>query len=258
MTPTRRPVRTLSDLTAEGLIGAGQAEFLAAAGRAGKSVIVCGSSRSGRTTLLRALVNELDPQRSVAIVEQSADLGAGLLRPGARHRTWAVDADPEHLAQLVTAATRINAATIALGDPDQAGAAVTSLLRAARVGIQVLGTVYARTATDAVELLTALTAQEVGRVTAPRLLAASVDLVVHATYSLGYGRWRLVDEVLALEDSGEGLVPSPLWAPGPDGRVVATGAKPTWSDQVVREGFDRGWLSPGCDPWGQADKGVAS
>ncbi len=85
MSVTRHPVlsirrhrfigMTLDDLVERGTLNEGLASFLSAAVRARKNLIIAGAMNSGKTTLMRALCNEISPRERIVTIEQAFELG---------------------------------------------------------------------------------------------------------------------------------------------------------------------------------------
>ncbi|WP_345711430.1 CpaF family protein, partial [Kineococcus glutinatus] len=65
----------LDDLVAGGTMTPDVAQFLRAAVRARKNIMVAGSTNSGKTTLLRALAAEIPPHERLITVERALELG---------------------------------------------------------------------------------------------------------------------------------------------------------------------------------------
>ncbi len=84
MSVTRHPVlsirrhrligMTLDDLVERGTLSEGLASFLSAAVRARKNLIIAGAMNSGKTTLMRALCNEIPPRERIVTIEQAFEL----------------------------------------------------------------------------------------------------------------------------------------------------------------------------------------
>ena len=53
------------------------AAFLSAAVRARKNIMIAGATNAGKTTLLRALANEIEPAERLITVERALELGLG-------------------------------------------------------------------------------------------------------------------------------------------------------------------------------------
>src|SRR3546814_15146011 len=66
---------TLDCLERLGAIDRGLREFLAAAVRARKQVIIAGATGAGKTTMLRALASEIPPEERIVTIETELELG---------------------------------------------------------------------------------------------------------------------------------------------------------------------------------------
>src|SRR3546814_16017553 len=66
---------TLDGLERLGAIDRGLREFLAAAVRARKQVIIAGATGAGKTTMLRALASEIPPEERIVTIETELELG---------------------------------------------------------------------------------------------------------------------------------------------------------------------------------------
>ncbi len=66
---------SLDRLVELGAIDRGLREFLAAAVRARKTMVIAGGTNAGKTTLLRALANEIPPHERLVTIEKSLELG---------------------------------------------------------------------------------------------------------------------------------------------------------------------------------------
>src|SRR3546814_1142850 len=64
---------TLDGLERLGAIDRGLREFLAAAVRARKQVIIAGATGAGKTTMLRALASEIPPEERIVTIETAPE-----------------------------------------------------------------------------------------------------------------------------------------------------------------------------------------
>ena len=71
----RFPKVFLDDLVGLGSLDVALREFLAAAVRARKNFIICGGVDAGKTTLLRAMLNEVAPEERLVTIEDNLELG---------------------------------------------------------------------------------------------------------------------------------------------------------------------------------------
>ena len=75
---------TLDDLCELGTLDEALRDFLSAAVRSRKSIIICGGTNAGKTTLLRALLNACDPDERLITIEDRLELS--LTADPDRHR----------------------------------------------------------------------------------------------------------------------------------------------------------------------------
>lgn len=259
----------LSDLVRLGTIDTGLEALLRAALRAGKNLIITGLQNAGKTTLVRALANEFEPMERFATIEREYELHLHdlphrhprVVAMEAREGSSERDAFGRHsgevsLSDLVVDALRMNLRRIIVGEVR--GAEVLPMLEAMSTGDGSLCTLHARSAHHAFDrLVTLCLSAGVGMTDtfAYRLAAGAVDLVVHITLtddqaSAG-GRARFVSEVVEICGIGEfgRPVTTTVYAPGPDGRAVPR-HRPQCLDDLVRVGFDPGFLDLPAGSWG--------
>ncbi|MEP6796622.1 MAG: ATPase, T2SS/T4P/T4SS family, partial [Lapillicoccus sp.] len=67
----------LDDLVQNGSMTPEIAEFLSAAVKARKNIMIAGATNAGKTTLLRALANEIPPEERLITVERALEMGLG-------------------------------------------------------------------------------------------------------------------------------------------------------------------------------------
>lgn len=243
--------------------------FLSAAIRAGKNVMVSGDAGAGKTTLVRALLNELDPRERLATVEAQYELLMHRL-PERHHRVWAAEAQgggetgldgrpvgEVTLTRLIELSLQKNVTRIVVGEV--VGEEVMAMMEAMQGGRGSVSTVHAHSALDTVERLVTLITRARGNVDTSfgyRLVAQNVDLVVHVglvdeSHLDGGRKWRHVDEVVALEISRDTHVAhTRIFSPDEFGRACPTGQLPSWIGDIERHGFDPGWLDPAASTWG--------
>src|SRR3546814_13976033 len=71
----RFPKVFLEDLVGLGTVDLALSQYLSAAVRARKNIIVCGGVDAGKTTMLRALINEIEPKERLITIEDNFELG---------------------------------------------------------------------------------------------------------------------------------------------------------------------------------------
>lgn len=249
-----------------GSIDAGLNAFLASAVRAGKSIVVSGLAGSGKTTLIRSILNALHPMVRLATMESMYELG--LHHDTKRHpRIWAAEAVAAgegdgtgggmSLTDLVETSLQKNTDRLIIGEV--VGSEVLAMLQAMQGGQGSVSTIHAKSGVDTISRMVTLITSHMANISdrdATRLVAQHVDLIVHIGVidesELDGGRkHRFIDEIIALDVSND-LNPieiEPLWVPGPDGRAVPTGKRPKWLTDLRRRGFDPKWLTEGYSTW---------
>jgi Flp pilus assembly CpaF family ATPase len=119
---------TLDQLTRLGTLTEPVAEFLRAALRARRNLVVCGEVNTGKTTLVRALANELDPGERIITLESDFELFLDDPRLAHRHhdvvalearRANSEGAGEVRLQDLVPACLRLNPDRVIVGEARQ-------------------------------------------------------------------------------------------------------------------------------------------
>lgn len=195
---------SLTDLVLRDALTGQQAEYLTAAVREGKSILVSGATQAGKTTMLTALLGELSDSERVVSCEDTFELALS-------HDDWVAmqtrPANPEGdyeigLRELVRQALRMRPSRLVIGEVR--GAEALDLLVALNSGIPGMGTIHARSAAGAIEKLLTLPLLAGENITDRFLrptIASAIDLVVHCERDVS--GHRRVKEIL--EVTGETL-----------------------------------------------------
>ncbi|SDG04243.1 Pilus assembly protein, ATPase of CpaF family [Blastococcus aurantiacus] len=255
----------LDDLVELRAIDQPLAEFLRAAVRARKNIVVTGGQGAGKTLLLRGLANELPVEENLATIEKHFELLLHELPDRhprvvpfeAREGTGERGSDGRRLGEvtlteLVEHALVMNVSRVWLGEVrgDEAWPLI-EVMEAGEGGS--CCTLHARSAHHAFERLANLCMRGRAAVSpehAYRSCASAIDLVVHITTVderwIGGERHRFVSQVVECNGVGEGGRPAvtDVFVPGPDGRAVPDHDPVALAD-YVRVGFDPDWLRPG-------------
>lgn len=192
---------SLQDLVDRNTLSSEQRKLLSEAVKSGKSVLVSGATQAGKTTMLTALLGELDPQERVVSCEDTFEISIN-------HPDWVAmqtrPSSPEgdfeiSLRELVRQALRMRPSRLVIGEVR--GAEALDLLVALNSGIPGLGTIHARSALGAVEKLLTLPLLAGENITDRFLrltIASAVDLVIHCERD--FEGKRTVREILEVTD----------------------------------------------------------
>ncbi|WP_165969431.1 ATPase, T2SS/T4P/T4SS family [Actinomadura sp. KC06] len=226
----------LDQLVDNGTLDPGLREFLRAAVRARKDIVVTGGMGSGKTTFARALAADIDRDERIVTVENEYELFLHTL-PHRHTDIVAMEAREPNaegvgaipVRQLVTDALRLNAKRIIVGEV--LGDELVPMLTAMNTGGEgSLCTIHADSAGEVFSRMLILA--DSGGLTYPpatlfRLAGMAVDFVVHLTHQVHHqhGRpvnQRYVSEVLEVLPPGDTDEPATnqIYAPGRDGRAV--------------------------------------
>jgi Flp pilus assembly CpaF family ATPase len=236
---------TLPMLHKLGTIDEGLRSLLAAAVRARKNIVVTGGVNAGKTTLLRALAAEIDPDERIATLESEYELY--LHRLESHHDVVALEsrlANSEGvgaitLHDLIPQALRLNPARIIVGEVRSTE--VIPMLEAMNSGQEgSLTTIHANRAEEIFNRILIL-ALRGGLHIAPEaihlLTGMALDLVVHIQHE-PRSNARYVAEVMEVLPPADAALPARniIYRPGPSGRAVPA-ATPHFLPELVAAGF---------------------
>lgn len=254
---------TLGDLVGLGMLDEVLQEFLSAAVRARLNIVVCGGTNAGKTTLLRALVNEIPSTERLVTIEKGFELGidrhAHDLHPNVvamEAREANVEGEGEiTMRALVREALRMNPSRVLVGEV--LGDELLPMLNAMTQGNDgSMCTIHAHSSESAFNRFVQYAVQSPERLTTEAtnvLVANAVDLVVFVDQqdpSLGSGRRRYVSSVREVVGADGAMVMSnEVFAPDHDGRGrPAAPMSDRRMDRLVAVGFDRSLLAL-REPW---------
>ena len=229
----RFPKVFLDDLVGLGSIDVALREFLSAAVRARKNFIICGGVDAGKTTLLRALLNEVGPGERIVTIEDNLELGLDRyadLHPDVvalEAREENVEGEGEiDLATLVRWGLRMNPDRVIVGEVR--GHEVIPMLNAMSQGNDgSMCTVHANSSLSAFSKLAmyAVQAPERLNLEATNLMVANaINFVVYIATVVGGGEGGMrryvssVREVVGAE--GPLVVSNEIFVPGYDKRAI--------------------------------------
>ncbi|HVX43785.1 MAG TPA: ATPase, T2SS/T4P/T4SS family, partial [Mycobacteriales bacterium] len=229
----RLPKVFLADLVGNGTLDAGLAAFLRAAVKARKNIMIAGSTNAGKTTMLRAMANEIPPEERLITVERALELGLGEfpdLHPNVvsfEERLPNSEGQGHiSMAELVRRSLRMNPSRVIVGEV--LGDEIVTMLNAMSQGNDgSLSTIHANSSAEVFNRIAtyALQAQERLPTEASMLLiAGAIDFVLfverHNDYRSGGKLARFVSSVREVNGVDGRVMSSEIWAPGPDGRAV--------------------------------------
>lgn len=226
------PFTRLDELVANDTLSTPAARFLAAAVRAGASVVFAGAPGSGKTTLLSCCLGELDPTLRVVTAEEVFEIDAPLANVASMQtRPARADRPAIDLRRLVRGFLRMAPDVAVVGEVRDREA--LPLLLTLSSGVRGFTTIHAANARGALSRLRFLAELSEAATTLPHaalttLVAESIDLVVFSARSSHGPRVR---EILAVEDpstsSGTGtFTVTDVFAASAPGTLGWTGAIP--------------------------------
>jgi len=250
---------TLDDLAARGMLDDAAVALLRAAVRAHMNIVVCGRMGSGKTTMLRSLLREVDADDVIVTVETDFELNLSSM--GVHRFVHAyqsrvpstIDGVGISCHDMLVPAVRTRADWIVVGEIR--GPEGGALVQAMSIGQGAMATVHGGAAKDGLERLAELIAYHSGvelRM-ARWQVYRSVDLMVHVNGDNRHG--RAVTEIVApsVEDDGARFVVHRLLAPqtgAPDGRARPANEPQRWMAErlcAADPTFSTSWWHTGSD-----------
>jgi Flp pilus assembly CpaF family ATPase len=239
----------MSDLVGNGTLTPEVAHFLACAVRARKNVMIAGATNAGKTTLLRALANEIPPHERLITVERALELGLDTfadLHPN-------VVAFEERLpnsegqgaismAELVRRSLRMNPSRVTVGEV--LGDEIVTMLNAMSQGNDgSLSTIHANSSSEVFNRIStyALQASERLPIEASQMLVAgAVNFVVFIqrrnNYQSGGRLQRMVTSIREVNGVDGRVLSSEVFAEAPDGSIVPH-APLSCLDDLIAHGY---------------------
>ena len=201
-----------SEMTFKGYVQLGAlpinaAQFLDAAMKLGKNILVSGGTGSGKTTLLGLLTSRIPPGQRIIVIEDSTELKVEYehvvffeTRMADEHGDGEVS-----IRDLVISSLRLRPDRIIVGEVR--GSEALELIQAMNTGHKgCMGTVHANAAPEALTRLQALAQGGDAKISETALvmqIASAVDLIVQVSrYSDGSRRVHSITEVLGLDEKG--------------------------------------------------------
>jgi pilus assembly protein CpaF len=224
----------LADLVGNGTMSPDVASFLAAAVAARKNIMIAGSTNAGKTTLLRALANQIPAEERLITVERALEIGLDHF-PELHPNVVAFEERLPNsegqgavsMAELVRRSLRMNPSRVIVGEV--LGDEIVTMLNAMTQGNDgSLSTIHSNSSLEVFNRIStyAIQAQERLPIEATHMLiAGAIDFVVFQAklneYARGGRLRRFVASVREVTGVDGRVMSSEVFAPGPDGRAVA-------------------------------------
>jgi Flp pilus assembly CpaF family ATPase len=237
----------LDELYRLGTVGRSLAALLAAAVRARFNMLIVGGTDAGKTTLLRALINAIEPDERLVTVEDALELQ--LSRHGERHRNLVelecreqnVEGQGEVTMRYLTRlALRLSPDRLIVGEAR--GPEILDMFQAMSQGNDgSMGTLHARSSADAFVQITRYALKAPEHLTPEAVavdIAASLDLVLHL-HKLHDGR-RVVSSLREITGyDGAQVLSNEVFAPDSQRRAAfRTPLQDHSLDRLIDAGFD--------------------
>ena len=240
---------TLDDLVRLGAIDHDLREFLAAAVRARRQLIVAGATGAGKTTMLRALAAEIPPDERIVTIETELELGLDRF-PEIHPDVVALEARDANVegtgevtaAELVRMSLRMNPDRVIVGEVR--GDEVIPMLNAMSQGNDgSMCTLHADSSATAFNKLALYAMQAPERLSLEatnQLAAAAIDLIVFIAKTRHGRHVASVRHVVGAD--GRQVITNELYAAGPDGRAEPAMPLPhDLAEDLAGHGYDRRW-----------------
>ena len=240
----------LADLVGNATLGPDVASFLAAAVAARKNIMIAGATNAGKTTLLRALANQIPPEERLITVERALELGLDHfpeLHPNVVAFEERLPNMEGHgaisMAELVRRSLRMNPSRVIVGEV--LGDEIVTMLNAMTQGNDgSLSTIHANSSLEVFNRIStyAIQAQERLPVEATHMLiAGAIDFVVFIGKRNDYARGgrlrRFVNSVREVTGVDGRVLSSEVFGPGPDGQAIPHAPVSCIGD-LMQHGYD--------------------
>jgi Flp pilus assembly CpaF family ATPase len=244
----------LDDLVENGSLTPEIAAVLSAAVKARKNIMIAGATNAGKTTLLRALANEIPAYERLITVERAMELGLGEfedLHPN-------VVAFEERLAnsegqgyiglgELVRRSLRMNPSRVIVGEV--LGDEIVTMLNAMSQGNDgSLSTIHANSSLEVFNRICTYAIQSAERLPTDAtmmLIAGAIDFVVFVErrndFGTGGNLRRRVTSIREVNGVDGRVLSSEIFAAGPD-HIARPAAPISCMDELVAAGYDFGFV----------------
>lgn len=250
----------LDDLVGYGTMSPELAAFLSAAVRARKNIMIAGATNAGKTTLLRALANEIEPHERLITVERALELGLGEfpdLHPNVvsfEERLPNTEGSGAiTMAELVRRSLRMNPSRVIVGEV--LGDEIVTMLNAMSQGNDgSLSTIHANSSAEVFNRICTYAIQSQERLPAEAttmLIGGAVDFVVFVqrvnNFATGGSLRRMLTSVREVNGVDGRVLSSEVFATGAHG-YAEPAAQVSCLSELEAVGYVPGaaptWLEP--------------
>ncbi len=240
----------LADLVGNGTLLPEAAAFLAAATAARKNIMIAGATNAGKTTLLRAIANQIPPSERLITVERALELGLDHfpeLHPNAvafEERLPNMEGQGAiSMAELVRRSLRMNPSRVIVGEV--LGDEIVTMLNAMTQGNDgSLSTIHSNSSLEVFNRISTYAIQATERLPVEAthmLIAGAIDFVVFIEkrneYSRGGRLRRFISSIREVTGIDGRVLSSEVFSPGPDGRAVPH-APVSCMAELAEHGYD--------------------
>ena len=242
----------LADLVGSGSLLPEAAQFLAAATAARKNMMIAGATNAGKTTLLRAIANQIPATERLITVERALELGLDQF-PELHPNVIALEERLPNseglgaisMAELVRRSLRMNPSRVIVGEV--LGDEIVTMLNAMTQGNDgSLSTIHANSSMEVFNRISTYAIQSAERLPVEAtnmLIAGAIDFVVFIEkrneYASGGRLRRFVSSIREVTGIDGRVLSSEVFAPGPDGRAVPR-APVSCAAQLAEHGYETG------------------
>ncbi len=225
------------------------AGFLSAAVAARKNVMIAGATNAGKTTLLRALANEIPPDERLITVERALELGLGEFEDLHPNVVALEERLPNsegqgsiQMSELVRRSLRMNPSRVIVGEV--LGDEIVTMLNAMSQGNDgSLSTIHANSSLEVFNRICTYAIQSAERLPSDAtmmLIAGAIDFVIFVQrrneYAAGGELRRLVTSVREVNGVDGRVLSSEIFAEGPDGLALPA-APVQCMDELLAVGY---------------------
>jgi pilus assembly protein CpaF len=223
----------LADLVGNGTLLPEAAAFLSAATMARKNIMIAGATNAGKTTLLRAIINQIPAQERLITVERALELAIDHF-PELHPNVVALEERLPNsegqgavpMSELVRRSLRMNPSRVIVGEV--LGDEIVTMLNAMSQGNDgSLSTIHANSSVEVFNRISTYAIQSAERLpveASHMLIAGAIDFVVFIEKRNDYARGgrlrRYVSSIREVTGIDGRVLSSEVFAPGPDGRAV--------------------------------------